>query len=73
MKEIYFYDPSCKIVIYLNDTRRRKLCFTQLSTRMAVWVLLIFVISLNKPFKFQTLYHHVLKSKDNGKIDIQNE
>ena len=30
----------------VNDTHREKLCFTQFSTRMAAWLLLIFSICL---------------------------
>ena len=32
----------------INDTHREKLCFTQFSTRIAVWVLLTFFICLYK-------------------------
>ena len=31
----------------VNDTHRKKLCFTQLITRMAAWLLVVFSICLD--------------------------
>ena len=50
----------------LNDTNREKLC-TQLSTRIAVWLLLTFHMFLQS-VKFYTFYYHVLKSTDVWKM-----
>ena len=42
-----YSDFEKKFVDTLNDTLRKKLCFTQFSTRMAAWLLLIFFICLH--------------------------
>ena len=42
-----------------------KMCFTQLSTRMAAGLLLTFVIYLhNESINFYTFHYHILKSTD---------
>ena len=42
----------CRIVLLLNDTHKEKLCFTQLGTRMAAWLLLTFLICLHNQLRF---------------------
>ena len=46
-----------------NDTHREKLCYTQFSTRMAAWLLLMFTQSI----KLYKLPYFLLKSTDSVK------
>ena len=53
-----------KEVFLLNDTHKEKLYFTQFSTRMAAWLLLIFFHMFTQSVKFCAFHYHLLKSTD---------
>ena len=53
-----------RIQLFPNDTHREKLCFTQLSTRMAAWLFPTFFIYACTINGVYTFYYHVLKNTE---------
>ena len=79
ISRVWFHTKLVFITVffYLNDTQRENLCFTQLSTRIAAWLLLTFFTSLHN--QLSSIHSIIIFNeyrclkKIIHQIDIENE